>query len=87
MASCSHAPWLNAYVHAALPFGRPVLVVAHSCVTSWWRAVHETDPVFGDPCVMLLKVTDVSAGVNVPVIVRLWNVTVPGPDPSRTAAT
>jgi glycogen synthase len=31
---------LNGYAHAALPWRRPVLVVAHSCVLSWWRAVH-----------------------------------------------
>jgi glycogen synthase len=31
---------LNGYVHAALPWSAPVLVVAHSCVLSWWRAVH-----------------------------------------------
>jgi glycosyltransferase involved in cell wall biosynthesis len=31
---------LNGYAHAALPFGAPVVVVAHSCVLSWWRAVH-----------------------------------------------
>ena len=30
---------LNGYVHAALPWSAPVLVVAHSCVLSWWRAV------------------------------------------------
>jgi glycogen synthase len=30
---------LNGYAHAALPWDRPVLVVAHSCVLSWWRAV------------------------------------------------
>lgn len=30
---------LNGYAHAALPWGRPVMVVAHSCVRSWWRAV------------------------------------------------
>ena len=30
---------LNGYVHAALPWDRPVLVAAHSCVFSWWRAV------------------------------------------------
>jgi glycosyltransferase involved in cell wall biosynthesis len=33
---------LNGYAHAALPFGRPKLVVAHSCVASWWRAVKGT---------------------------------------------
>jgi glycogen synthase len=30
---------LNGYAHAALPWSGPVLVVAHSCVCSWWRAV------------------------------------------------
>jgi glycosyltransferase involved in cell wall biosynthesis len=30
---------LNAYCHAALPFRAPRVVVAHSCVLSWWRAV------------------------------------------------
>jgi glycosyltransferase involved in cell wall biosynthesis len=30
---------LNGYVHAALPWRSPVLVVGHSCVCSWWQAV------------------------------------------------
>jgi glycosyltransferase involved in cell wall biosynthesis len=30
---------LNGYAHAALPFRAPVVVVAHSCVMSWWEAV------------------------------------------------
>lgn len=30
---------LNGYSHAALPFECPTLVVAHSCVLSWWEAV------------------------------------------------
>jgi len=30
---------LNGFVHAALPWRAPTLVVAHSCVLSWWRAV------------------------------------------------
>jgi glycosyltransferase involved in cell wall biosynthesis len=30
---------LNGYAHGALPFGVPKVVVAHSCVLSWWRAV------------------------------------------------
>lgn len=29
----------NGYAHAALKWDAPVLVVAHSCVGSWWRAV------------------------------------------------
>lgn len=31
---------INGYSHAALDFGAPKIVVAHSCVCSWWRAVH-----------------------------------------------
>jgi glycosyltransferase involved in cell wall biosynthesis len=34
---------LCSYSHAALPFRAPKLVVAHSCVLSWWRAVHGTE--------------------------------------------
>jgi glycogen synthase len=30
---------LNGYVHAALPWCSPVVVVAHSCVRTWWKAV------------------------------------------------
>jgi glycosyltransferase involved in cell wall biosynthesis len=33
---------LNGYAHAACPWRAPVLVVAHSCVLSWWRAVRGT---------------------------------------------
>jgi glycosyltransferase involved in cell wall biosynthesis len=31
---------LNGYAHAALAWDAPVLVVGHSCVLSWWEAVH-----------------------------------------------
>jgi glycosyltransferase involved in cell wall biosynthesis len=31
---------LNQFAFGALPFAAPTLVVAHSCVCSWWRAVH-----------------------------------------------
>ena len=34
---------LNQYAFGALPFTAPKLVVAHSCVLSWWQAVHGTD--------------------------------------------
>jgi glycosyltransferase involved in cell wall biosynthesis len=34
---------LNGYVHGALPWRTPVLVVGHSCVLSWWRAVKGED--------------------------------------------
>ena len=30
---------LNGYAHATLPFGVPVVTVAHSCVCTWFRAV------------------------------------------------
>ena len=30
---------LNGYAHAALPWQVPAIVVAHSCVRTWWRAV------------------------------------------------
>ncbi len=31
---------LNSYAHGALPWRAPVVVVGHSCVLSWWQAVH-----------------------------------------------
>lgn len=34
---------LNGYAHAALGWSAPALVVAHSCVLSWWRAVKGED--------------------------------------------
>lgn len=33
---------LNHLVHGELPWRAPVLVTGHSCVASWWRAVHGT---------------------------------------------
>jgi glycogen(starch) synthase len=35
---------LNAYGHAALTWRAPVVVAAHSCVFSWWEAVHGVAP-------------------------------------------
>ncbi|RFZ82773.1 glycosyltransferase [Mucilaginibacter terrenus] len=36
---------LNGYVHASIAWSAPVVVVAHSCVLSWWQAVkHEPAP-------------------------------------------
>jgi glycogen synthase len=35
---------LNGYCHADLPWGAPVVVVGHSCVWSWWRAVRGGNP-------------------------------------------
>lgn len=35
---------LNDYSHGGLPWDAPVLMVAHSCVLSWWQAVHGTAP-------------------------------------------
>ena len=34
---------LNQYTFGALPFAAPTLVVGHSCVLSWWRAVHGSE--------------------------------------------
>jgi len=34
---------LNGYAHAKLPWPAPVVVVAHSCVRTWWRAVKRED--------------------------------------------
>ena len=31
---------LNGYSHGSLPFRAPKVVVGHSCVLSWWEAVH-----------------------------------------------
>lgn len=33
---------LNDFSHGDLAWGAPVLTVAHSCVLSWWQAVHDT---------------------------------------------
>lgn len=35
---------LNGYAHAAAGWNVPVVVVAHSCVYSWWMAVHGAQP-------------------------------------------
>jgi len=34
---------LCSYAHAALPYQAPTVLVAHSCVLSWWRAVHDSE--------------------------------------------
>jgi glycogen synthase len=34
---------LNGYSHGVLPWSTPVMVVAHSCVLSWWRAVKKEE--------------------------------------------
>ncbi|WP_394844554.1 glycosyltransferase family 4 protein [Pendulispora brunnea] len=34
----------NMYAHGALPFRAPTVVVAHSCVLSWWDAVKNEPP-------------------------------------------
>jgi hypothetical protein len=41
---CADVVHLNGYSHASVPWNVPVLTVAHSCVFSWWRAVHGTMP-------------------------------------------
>jgi glycogen(starch) synthase len=37
---CPDVVHLNGYAHAALPWSVPNLVVGHSCVLSWWKAVN-----------------------------------------------
>lgn len=34
---------INGYAAAALPWRAPVIVVCHSCVRTWWQAVHGCD--------------------------------------------
>ena len=34
---------LNGYCNGALPWSAPVMIVGHSCVRSWWRAVKGVD--------------------------------------------
>jgi glycogen synthase len=40
---------LNGYAHAALPWGVPTVVAAHSDVVSWWRAVHGSSALSASP--------------------------------------
>lgn len=40
---CPDLIHLNGYVHAALPWKNPCLVVAHSCMASWWQAVRREE--------------------------------------------
>jgi glycogen synthase len=35
---------LNGFVHGALPWSAPTVMVAHSCVCSWWHAVRGGEP-------------------------------------------
>src|SRR5438270_4071040 len=35
---------LNGYTHATLCWNAPVLVIAHSCIVSWWHAVKVAEP-------------------------------------------
>jgi glycogen synthase len=35
---------LNGFAHAALDWPAPIVITAHSCVWSWWRAVKRQDP-------------------------------------------
>lgn len=37
---CPDIVHLNGYAHASLNWNAPVLVAGHSCVLSWWEAVH-----------------------------------------------
>jgi glycogen(starch) synthase len=39
-----HLLHFNGYVHALVSWDAPVLVAAHSCVGTWWSAVHDCEP-------------------------------------------
>lgn len=41
---CPDVIHLNGYAHASLPWRGPLMVVGHSCVFSWWDAVHASEP-------------------------------------------
>ena len=41
---CADLIHLNGYSHGVLAWNKPVVIVAHSCVFSWWRAVHGAVP-------------------------------------------
>ncbi len=49
---------LNGYAHARLPFAAPTVVVGHSCVGSWWQAVH------GEPAPAGRYHAEVTAGLH-----------------------
>jgi glycosyltransferase involved in cell wall biosynthesis len=38
---CPDIVHLNGYAHGSMPWRSPTLVVGHSCVLSWWDAVHK----------------------------------------------
>lgn len=38
-----HIIHLNGYAHGTLPWRAPRVIAGHSCVLSWWRAVHGED--------------------------------------------
>ncbi|HTU45024.1 MAG TPA: glycosyltransferase family 4 protein [Bryobacteraceae bacterium] len=40
----AHVIHLNGYSHGAVMWRKPVIVTAHSCVFSWWEAVHGSAP-------------------------------------------
>jgi glycosyltransferase involved in cell wall biosynthesis len=52
---------INGYREAAIPWQCPSVVVAHSCVMSWWEAVRREPP--GEPC-WLVYAEAVRAGLN-----------------------
>ena len=57
---------LNTYAHGSLELGMPRLLVAHSCVCSWWRAVKRTDaPHRFSPYAQLVREGIAGAGVVV----------------------
>ncbi|HKO57463.1 MAG TPA: glycosyltransferase family 4 protein [Thermoanaerobaculia bacterium] len=60
---------LNGYAHGALPFRAPKLVVGHSCVRTWWRAVKGCD---APSSVYREKVSEGLRGCDVVVAPTAW---------------
>lgn len=56
---------LNGYSHAKLPWSAPAVVVAHSCVRTWWRAVKGE----AAPCRFDKYTREVAAGLSAAAVV------------------
>jgi glycosyltransferase involved in cell wall biosynthesis len=56
---------VNGFCHASLPWQAPAVIVAHSCVCSWWRSVHGEEP----PPAWAVYRTRVAAGLAAAAVV------------------
>jgi glycosyltransferase involved in cell wall biosynthesis len=60
---------LNGYAHGALPFQAPKIVVGHSCVRTWWRAVKGCD---APPSPYKEKVAEGLRGADLVIAPSAW---------------